>query len=60
MNNISNEQLTDIIKTIYNFKQLIREKGSEEEKVQYLMYETGLPRDECEIAFNFYNSVNLP
>lgn len=60
MNSLSKEQLADTMTTIRGFKQLIREKGSKQETIQYLMQETGLPKEECETAFDFYDGIQLP
>jgi len=60
MENITKEQLEKTINTIRDFKQLIKEKGSKGETVNYLMQETKLSKEECETAFDFYNGVKLP
>jgi len=60
MENITKEQLKKTINTIQDFKQLIKEKGSKGETVNYLMQETKLSKEECEMAFDFYNGVKLP
>ena len=60
MENLTKEQLEKTINTIRDFKQLIKDKGSKEETVKYLMQETNLSKEECETAFDFYDGVNLP
>jgi len=60
MENLTVEQLERTINTIRDFKQLIKEKGSKEETVNYLMQETNLSKEECETAFDFYDSIKLP
>ena len=60
MENLTKEQLEKTIRTIRDFKQLIKDKGSKEETVKYLMQETNLSKEECETAFDFYDGVNLP
>ena len=60
MENLTVEQLEQTINNIRDFKQLIKEKGSKEETVNYLMQETKLSKEECETAFDFYDGVKLP
>ena len=57
---LTKEQFEETIKTIQDFKQLIKEKGSKEETVNYLMQETQLSKEECETAFDFYDGIRLP
>ena len=57
---LTKQQLEHTIKMIQDFKQLIKEKGSKDETVHYLMQETQLSKEECEKAFDFYNGVTLP
>ena len=57
---ITKEELVDAIQRIRDIKQLIDEQRSKEETVQYLMQETGLPREECEGAYDFYSNLQLP
>ena len=60
MENLTKEQMEKTINTIRDFKKLIQEKGSKERTVHYLMQETGLAKEECETAFDFYDGVKLP
>lgn len=60
MSRLSKEQLEKTIETIKSFKQMIGEKGTKEAAISYLMSETGLTENECELAFDFYNDIQLP
>ena len=60
MESVTKEQMEDIKKIIEDIKMLIAKKGSKEEAVRHFMQETGLPQEECEQAFEFYNNVKLP
>ena len=60
MESLTMEQLEQTINTILDFKQLIKEKGSKEKTINYLMQETNLSKEECETAFDFYDGVKLP
>jgi hypothetical protein len=60
MDNISKEKLAQTMATVHDFKQLSAEKGSKEATVNYLLQETGLTKDECETAYDFYNGIQLP
>ena len=60
MEELTKQQFEETVKRIKEFKQLIQEKGSKEETVNYLMQETQLSKEECETAFDFYDGVILP
>ena len=60
MENPTSRQIEETIKMIQDFKQLIKEKGSKEEMVSFLMQETQLSKEECESAYDFYDGVQLP
>lgn len=60
MKNLSKEQLERTIETIKSFKEMIAEIGSKEAVVNHLINETGLAKEECELAFDFYNNIRLP
>ena len=59
MEKLTKQQLENTIKAIQDFKHLIKEKGTKEETVKYLIRETQLTKEECEIAFDFYNGIQL-
>ena len=59
MEKLTREQLEETRKIIQDFKQLIKEIGSKEETVNYLMQETKLSKKECETAFDFYEGVKF-
>lgn len=51
----------EIAKKVHSvFKQLVREKGSRKAVINYLISETGLPAEECELAYNYYSGSLLP
>lgn len=56
---LTQEQLQNTIETIKQMKALIAQKGSKEAVVAYFMEETGLPKEECETAFQFYDNIKL-
>jgi putative transcriptional regulator len=58
--NVTKERLQGAINSIHQFKQMIAEQGSKEKTVDYLVKETGLSKEECESAFEFYNNIQLP
>ena len=58
MKNLTKQQLEDSIKGMLDFKQLIKEKGTKEETVKYLIQETQLSKEDCEMAFDFYNGLS--
>lgn len=60
MEKLTKEQIERTVKSIHDFKELIAEKGSKSEVTAYLMRETGLSKDECEQAFDFYKNIELP
>lgn len=53
-------QLEKTTETIKSFKQMISEKGTKKEVISYLMSETGLTKEECESAYDFYDNIQLP
>ncbi len=60
MGSLSKEELEKMIETIKSFKKMITEMGSKEAVVSHLINETGLTKEECEIAFDIYNNIRLP
>lgn len=60
MGSLSKEELEKMIEAIKSFKKMITEIGSKEAVVSHLISETGLSKEECEIAFDIYNNIRLP
>ena len=60
MENLTKKQIEKTIETIRDFKELIKNKGSKTETVNFLMQETNLSKEECEAAVDFYDGVKLP
>lgn len=60
MENLSKEQLERTLETIKSFKKMIAEIGSKEDVVSHLINKTGLSKEECELAFDFYSNIRIP
>ena len=54
------DQMAKTVAIIQDIKQLIKEKGSKEGAIRFLMQETGLSQKECETAVDFYDGIKLP